>query len=1032
MAVLGQKYYSPQSAPQRQLTTWERVKGAGARTLANIGDVLSRSSYAVNNLYNDAVKSVQGKQFNANPLSSLYEGFSGRKKTTFEDVLKTANVGEMGKVKVPIINKDITGRNVLGFAGDVLLDPTTYLTAGTGTGAKIAVKQGGKQTVKTLTKAGTREMADIALKQAEKNAAKKVAKGAANKLADVSGERYAAKQIAKKIAEDPTWAAKNVDKGGIQLAGHMIPLTDKAVQPISNAVRGVTGKFGRDAMLGNDLTSKRIFQQARDVENATLATAKQSIYETFRGVNKAERKMITQYLDGTLKALPAKLQEKAMYAKKLLDDLADQESARGILKNTADNYVPHIYKDAQRIQKVTNNFNPGTRFAKERYFKDLNEAIEKAGLTPEYDIEKLLNARVASSTKATLKHDMQKTLAQEVGLPSKKFSTKIEQVAVEKTPETTVTITKRKITAKPNPELAGRDFTAVPGSSATKGMQIPTDVYNYMKTMDQKVFRSPGTQKIIEGYDVVNQFIKASLTSLFPSFHARNAASNVLQNYIDIGLMQSLNPRLHLNAVTVMRANSDNELIKVAGKTWRVGDLKKVMHESGVLTGKGPSEYTGVFDKGLKAGGQIGRRVGTGIENEARAVNFLANMERNGGLITQAAERTKKFLFDYDNLGQTERDILKRVFPFYTWTSKNVALTAEQLIKNPGKYANQFKFARDFSEPISEEEFNLLPEWEKNQFILKTGSDGQTMAYTTGFGTPIEAFADTVGQPGKATLNALTPGAKFVAERALNKDFFTGKDIVNAEDPENSLQNANGLSKSPQWFKDVIRYDNRKKTNPVTGKETQLETAQNTELMHLLNQPPLSRFLAGYKQMEGDGTNASKGLRILTGVNAKSSDLETQQYYKDKEEKAKMALPFTSKQILKEGYGGYYLNKNIEMTQEERDQAKAMLPILNAKTGGYGGTDTGKLNKKEMKIASILASMQGLSPEEQKHAMKAIEYLALGYKEVPKSKGRGKNTNSYVKPPSVSIRKVSSGVKKLGTMKAKKVNIKKVKYAKNR
>lgn len=75
----------------------------------------------------------------------------------------------------------------LSLALDIGLDPTTYLTLGTGTAAKIALKQVGETTAKAIVKQASEELATKGVKEVEKTIAKK--------LVVELGEKATAKEI---------------------------------------------------------------------------------------------------------------------------------------------------------------------------------------------------------------------------------------------------------------------------------------------------------------------------------------------------------------------------------------------------------------------------------------------------------------------------------------------------------------------------------------------------------------------------------------------------------------------------------------------------------------------------------------------------------------------------------------------------------------------------------------------------------------------------------------------------------------------
>lgn len=105
-------------------------------------------------------------------------------------------------------------KDVPGFVGDVLLDPTTYLTAGTAGLGKQAVKEGAEQALKELGEKGVKEAAKRAGKEATEEALEGAAKAAQQKVFG-KGETYS--QILKGLTKEEYKALPSHLRGGIRL-----------------------------------------------------------------------------------------------------------------------------------------------------------------------------------------------------------------------------------------------------------------------------------------------------------------------------------------------------------------------------------------------------------------------------------------------------------------------------------------------------------------------------------------------------------------------------------------------------------------------------------------------------------------------------------------------------------------------------------------------------------------------------------------------------------------------------------------------
>ena len=82
---------------------------------------------------------------------------------------------------------------------------------------------------------------------------------------------------------------------------------------------------------------------------------------------------------------------------------------------------------------------------------------------------------------------------------------------------------------------------------------------------------------------------------------------------------------------------------------------------------------------------------------------------RWGGTTDDALARIAKTQFDYDELTQHERKWMKSIFPFYTWTRKNVPYQLKQLGAHPSKYNKLLSAKRNLE--LGTDEEGVVPDY---------------------------------------------------------------------------------------------------------------------------------------------------------------------------------------------------------------------------------------------------------------------------------------------------------------------------------
>jgi len=403
--------------------------------------------------------------------------------------------------------------------------------------------------------------------------------------------------------------------------------------------------------------------------------------------------------------------------------------------------------------------------------------------------------------------------------------------------------------------------------------EIAEDMTKIMKTINYP----EEVAGVFRLFDKVQNLWKASVTSYFPAYHARNAVSNIFVNY----LAGVNNPMDYKKAWDVMHEGVG----EIAGKTFEnILDLSK---RYGVLNqGFWERDITKLFAKELGKQNKIGelldlgRKAGTGIENNARMALFINQLEK-GIDPAKAAETVKKFLFDYSDLTDFEQTVMKRIFPFYTWTRKAIPLMIGQLVEQPRKFKPIFDIVRNLKdEDLTEAEKALLPEYIKNTFAIQLGrTENGEARFLSSMGLPVEVLARP-GLTGEKITEMLSPLLKIPLELTIGTSFFTKKKI----------------KEDPFFYKTTKIVANV----PILKQYLQAEEGKNGWVVNPQRmfwlKSIIGRFIStGEKITDEDIGWFEKVMNSLTGVKTYSFDVETARYFKEKEIEEEQLLPMVRK-----------------------------------------------------------------------------------------------------------------------------------------
>lgn len=804
-------------------------------------------------------------------------------------------------------------KGAAGLALDIGLDPTTYLTLGTGSAIKVVGKTGAKV---ALSKTGKEMLKEFAEEVGEKSARVTLATLAEKEGGKTLLERGGLKTITRALEKTGQKATKeNVEKalregveglrakGGLKFTGlqiakpetlkrlfeavHAAVIATKPGKELSEGLgkigNAVGHTFSRD--YGLDAVAKKNKQGLLDSLDNARNRISEHLTVVFAGTNKAQREAVSFAIEGGaqgITSLEKEMQPVARRVRDILKSVGKEEEKRGILNSWIDDYVTHAYKNKERANTIISALRGGQpsallKFAKERRIPTIKEA-EELGLEPIKDIAEILQIRLLASEKAKLTQDFLKTTALTKGIRGN-----VKQLNPE--------IRKKILELNENMVRLSDVATGVPNEF--KNFFIPAHIADDLGKINKRIVGDKDINTLLRGYDKVLNFFKGSVTVLFPAFHGRNAISNVSQVFLDVGA-QAINPQRHKEAVSIMTGGT-GELVTDIGTKIPYDEIRRMAKAKGVLQNKitrvdvDRAFAEPVSKEGIKkiAGTpvDVGRAVGRAIEGEARMVNFIANLKR-GYDFDDAAVKVKEFLFDYDNLSPFEKDFMRRAIPFYTWTRKNIALQLKALATVPGKPIAQMKVLRAmeemFGEPKEEEEKQFAPDFVMAGMNVLLERKGDDRTFLIGFDLPIENAFEFFNKPLRETITSIAPFLKVPLEAATGQDFFKEK-AIKEDDSGRSFVNY------PQNVKDWLDYTEREVTTKDGRKFTiqkvdpekkwllsQIETF--TGMGRLTSQSFLEPLATFYKMLKGKEVitmeDKSNVVRFLIGVRAFTINIE--------------------------------------------------------------------------------------------------------------------------------------------------------------
>jgi len=341
--------------------------------------------------------------------------------------------------------------------------------------------------------------------------------------------------------------------------------------------------------------------------------------------------------------------------------------------------------------------------------------------------------------------------------------------------------------------------------------QVPIEIGEELSKYFNTFTSDEATNVLLRGIDKALGIWKGSVTSIFPAFHIRNFIGNLTNMWLgdfDLTKVDKFSDALKLQRglvddITVGGTKVTKELLEdlgVTGRGWFGKDIPEVIQETlGNKTIAQKLNPLQVFEKG--------RNIGSFVEDNSRIAFFLERLEK-GYSIPEAVGQVKKYLFDYGALTPFEKNVMKRVIPFYSWVRNNVPLQIENLISKPQKFVPFVKLSNLAS--MTQDEKEIIPDYIKEGIHIPIGKTKEgELDVLSSLGLPFEdlgrLWRGDIRRTGeREIIGQMGPWAN-LAEIVTKRDFYRGK---NTED----LAYTYGRSAKnyPKVLKDLIDFREEK------------------------------------------------------------------------------------------------------------------------------------------------------------------------------------------------------------------------------
>jgi hypothetical protein len=362
---------------------------------------------------------------------------------------------------------------------------------------------------------------------------------------------------------------------------------------------------------------------------------------------------------------------------------------------------------------------------------------------------------------------------------------------------------------------------------------------------------STPNSKAMQNFDKVLSKWKAAVTIYVPSHHIRNIIGDVYFNWLggvngtrpySIALNVMRSQRGHYDGLEyISRIADPNALRKVIeGKGYTAAGKQTALTMRNGTNVTNDMVYISAFQQGILPttrvledipddaitglekfkplggkGQKAAHTISEGRDHYIRLAHYVNELKKSNKPFEQAVEEAaaavRKWHPDGMDLTKFERNVMRRMFPFYSWTRKAFPLIIESMVATPGKvmaypkgqYLLQNMMGIDtgpMSDPFPYDQ--LFPDWIREKGIGPIGGPDSMLTDILGGpsgysvinpGNPSMDLISQLNNPGKMTMGLINPGVRIPFEVATGTDTQTSAPI-SVTDPDYIAKQLPGFS----------------------------------------------------------------------------------------------------------------------------------------------------------------------------------------------------------------------------------------------